>query len=116
MANKPFISIFTKYYNFPNVFYLKLTSKLLKYTGINNHVINQIDIQQPLYQPIYSLRLGKLEILKNHIKTNLISNFIKLLIPKQMFLFFLIRNQIKTSTFILIIKDSIILQSKIDIH
>lgn len=40
IANKALILIFTKYYNFGNIFYLKLTFKLFKYTGINNYVIN----------------------------------------------------------------------------
>ncbi len=45
--------------------------------GINNHTIKLIDDWQPLYNPIYSLGLVELEILKIYIKTNLANGFIR---------------------------------------
>lgn len=52
-------------------------SKLFKYIGINNHVIELVNSQQPIYQLIHSLRLVELQALKAYIKTNLANGFIK---------------------------------------
>lgn len=48
-----------------------------KNTGINKHVIELINNQQPLYRPIYALNLVKLEKLKTYIKTHLKTGFIQ---------------------------------------
>ena len=59
------IKIFNKDIKFADIFFLDLASKLPKHTGINEHAIELVDYQQPLYGPIYSLRPVKLEILKS---------------------------------------------------
>ncbi len=46
-----------EYANFANVFSLKLTAELLEYTRINDHAIELVNDQQPLYGPIYNLGL-----------------------------------------------------------
>ena len=51
--------------------------KLLKYTSINNHFINQIDNKQLFYNLIYNLSFIKLETLKTYIKIKLTYKFIK---------------------------------------
>ena len=58
--------------------FLDLTSKLSKYTRINNHAIELVDSQQPLYKSIYSLKLIELKTFKAYIKINLANKFIKL--------------------------------------
>ena len=77
-ADKVPTKVPSKYVNFTNVFLLKLAIKLLKYTGINDYVIELIDNQQFLYGLIYSLRLVELEILKTYIENNLANSFIRL--------------------------------------
>ena len=57
-------------------------AKLPKHTGINNYFINLINIKQPFYDPIYSLKLLEFEILKTYIKINLANNFIR---PSKLF-------------------------------
>ena len=51
--------------------------KLQKYTKINEYVRKLEKVKQLVFEPIYSLELVKLEILKPYIKTNLINNFIE---------------------------------------
>lgn len=77
IAKAAFTKIFTKYANFADVFFLNLTVKLLKYTAIYNHVIKPKDSQQLFYEPIYTLGLIELEILKVYIKINLVKGFIR---------------------------------------
>ena len=60
-----------EYLDFADVFSPGLASKLLEYTGVNNHTIKLFDGQQPPYRPIYSLGLVELEILKAYTETNL---------------------------------------------
>ena len=43
IVNEVLISISIEYSNFVDVFPLELTSKLLKYTRINNHAIELVD-------------------------------------------------------------------------
>lgn len=76
-VNKTPITIFPEYSNLIDIFSPKLVVELLKHIGINNHAINIVNGNQPLYGLIYSLRLVKLEILKTYIKKNLVNNFIK---------------------------------------
>lgn len=45
-------------------------------TEINEHAIKLVKDKQPLYEPIYSLSLMELEILKTYIKINLKPIFI----------------------------------------
>ena len=66
-----------KYANFADIFFPDLASKLSEHTGINNHVIQLVDGQQPPYGPIYILGLMKLETLKAYIETNLANSFIR---------------------------------------
>ena len=77
IAKKAFIKVSTKYLNFIDIFSLDLGSKLPKHTGINDHAIELVDGQQPLYGPIYSLKPVELENLKTYIKTNLANRFIR---------------------------------------
>ena len=49
---------------------------LLEYIKINTHTIDLEEDKQPLYRPIYSLRLVELEIFKTYIETNLANSFI----------------------------------------
>ena len=69
--------ISSKYADYTDIFSLNSAAKLLKYTNINNHPINLIDVKQPSYSLIYSLEPDKSKILKTYIKTNLANNFIK---------------------------------------
>lgn len=50
---------------------------LSKHIGINDLTINVIKRQQPSYETIYSLKVGKLEILNTYIETNLVNSFIR---------------------------------------
>lgn len=45
--------------------------ELSKNTGINKNIIQLIEDNQPLYEPIYTLSLIELETLKGYIKTHL---------------------------------------------
>ena len=65
-----------EYSDFADVFSLDLASELLEHTGINDHIIELVNGQQPLYGPIYSLELVELETLKVYIETNLANGFI----------------------------------------
>ncbi len=67
----------SEYADFADVFLLKLAVELLEHTGINNHAMELVNNWQPLYGPIYSLRLMELEILETYIKNNLASSFIR---------------------------------------
>ena len=50
--------------------------ELLKNTEINEHTIKLKEGEQSLFEPIYSLGLVELEILKIYIKINLANSFI----------------------------------------
>ena len=65
-----------EYSDFADMFFLDLASKLPEHTEINNHTIELVDGQQPLYGPIYSLEPVELETLKAYIETNLANGFI----------------------------------------
>lgn len=69
---------FLKYSNFSDIFFLDSVIELLKYTRINNYLINLLNAKQPFYNPINSLKLVELETLKIYIKPNLVRNLIKL--------------------------------------
>ena len=77
IAKKASIKILAKYLDFADVFSLDLVSKLFEHIQINNHAIDIIDGQQPLYRLIYSLKPVKLETLKTNIETNLANGFIR---------------------------------------
>ena len=77
IANKAPTSIPTEYSDFVNIFFLKLASKLLEHTGINDPAIKLVENWQSLYEPIYSLKSVELETLKTYIKTNLANGFNK---------------------------------------
>lgn len=77
IANKALISIFTKYSDFVNIFFLKLDLVLPEYTGINDYAIRLVFEQQLLYESIYSPGLIELETLKTYIKINVANGFIK---------------------------------------
>lgn len=70
------IVFLNKYANFVDEFLPKLALKLPKYTKINKFAITFVDNWQPLYNPIHSLSLMVLKILRTYIKSNLASGFI----------------------------------------
>ena len=72
------MTITTKYSNYSNVFSAENVAELLKYTVINNHIIELVKDKQPSFGSIYSLKPIELEILKIYIKTNLANSFIRL--------------------------------------
>ena len=65
-----------EYFDYNNVFLAENIIKLLENIRINKHAIKLKKGKQPLFGPIYSLRLVKLETLKIYIKTNLANGFI----------------------------------------
>ncbi len=70
--------VLSKYTDFADVFSPKLAAELSEHTGINDHAIELVDDQQPLYDIIYNLGSVELEILKAYINNNITSGFIKL--------------------------------------
>ena len=72
------IKVPNKYVNFVNIFSFDLAFEFFKHTGINNHIIELVDGQQPPYGLIYSLRLIELVTVKTYIETNLANEFIRL--------------------------------------
>ncbi len=76
-ADEALFKVPSKYTDFADNFLLKLAVELPKYKRIKNHAIKLVDNQQVLYNPIYSLGLMELEILKAYIKNNLANNFIR---------------------------------------
>lgn len=77
IAKKNSIIVFIENIDFANVFSFHLIFKFPKYIGINNHAIKLVNSQQPLYRPIYILKLMELEILKAYIEINLNNGFFK---------------------------------------
>ena len=71
------VKIPNKYSDFANVFLKEKALVLSECTNINKHAIELEDGKQPLYEPIYSLRLVELEILKTYIETHLKTGFIR---------------------------------------
>ena len=77
------------YADFINNFSLKLTTKLFKYTGINNYAIKLVNDWQPSYGLIYIPDPIKLETLKAYIENNLANGFIRpSKLPTGAFIFF----------------------------
>lgn len=76
MSTNISITIPNKYTNFFNIFSSKFATLLLKYTKINNNVIEWIDNLQQFQNLINSPKLIKLEMLKTYIKTNSVKVFI----------------------------------------
>ena len=70
------VKILTKYSDFSDVFLEEKALILPKTTKLNQYAIKLQEGQQPLYRPIYSLDLIKLETLKTYIETNLANGFI----------------------------------------
>ena len=58
-----------KYLNFVNVILKELPNMLFKYAKMNEHVIKLVNHKQPLYRPIYSLRIVELKTLEIYIKS-----------------------------------------------
>ena len=76
LFDKAVIKILAEYSNYSNIFSIENIAKLLKNTGINEYTIKLKKNKQLLFNPIYSLGLVDLEILKTYIKTNLANSFI----------------------------------------
>lgn len=66
----------TKYTEY--VFLSDLMTKLLNNTSVNKYGIKLINKKQPLYEPIYTFSLVKLETLKVYIKIYINIGFIRL--------------------------------------
>ena len=71
------IKVPAKYSDFADLFSPDLAFKLPEHTGINNHIIELVDGQQPPYRPINNLGPVELETMKAHIETNLANGFIR---------------------------------------
>ena len=69
--------ILTECSNFSNVFSSDSAAKIPEYTRINDHSINLLYNKQPIYYPIYRLRLVELKIMKTYIEINLVGGFIR---------------------------------------
>ena len=65
-----------EYSNYSNVFSEKYAAEIPENTGINKHAIKLKEDKQPLFGPIYNLRLVELETLKTYLKINLANGFI----------------------------------------
>ena len=75
LFNKASTKVLVEYSNYSNVFSAEYVAELLENTGINEHAIKLEESKQPLFRPIYSLKLVELKTLKSYIKTNLANNF-----------------------------------------
>ena len=71
------IEITAKYSDFSDVFSSDSMVELSKHTRIHDHPTNLLDDKQSLYGLIYSLEPVELETLKNYIKANSTSDFIR---------------------------------------
>ncbi len=76
-VDKALFKVPSEYTDFAKVLSPKLAVELPEHTGINDHTIELVDDWQPLYGPIYTLGLMKLETLKAYIENNLANSFIK---------------------------------------
>lgn len=70
-------TILTEYSDFIDIISPELVAEFPKYTKINTHVDDLINITQLLYKSIYSLGPVALEILKTYIETYLANGFIR---------------------------------------
>lgn len=77
-ADGVFTTILSKYTDFIDIFSSDLIVQFLKHTKINNYATELIDSKHWPYEPIYSLRLVDLEILKLYIKIKSVNGFIRL--------------------------------------
>ena len=66
-----------KYSYYNNVFLAENTTELLENTGMNKHTIELEEGKQPLFEPIYSLKLVELKTLKTYIEISLANGFIR---------------------------------------
>ena len=76
-ADKAPSKVPSEYVDFADIFFLKLATELPEYMGINDHIIELVDDQQPPYSPIYSPSSIKFEIFKAYIENNLVNGFIR---------------------------------------
>lgn len=77
LLKKSFIVISNIYGKFADIFFIENIVIFFKYFEANNYAIELIGDLQPLYRPIYSLELVKLEILKMYIEANLANILIR---------------------------------------
>ena len=78
LFNKTPTEVPVKYSDYSNVFSIENAVELLENTEMNKYAIKLEKGKQPLFGPIYSLRLVEVETLKTYIKTNLANGFIRL--------------------------------------
>lgn len=74
--NKAFIKVLSKYSDFADIFSEKEAFVLLEQIELNKNGIDLKGDKQLPFEPIYSLALIELEILKFYIKTYLKTRFI----------------------------------------
>ena len=77
LFDKTLTEIPAEYFNYSNVFLVENTVELSENIGINKYAIKLEEDKQPLFGPIYSLELVKLETVKTYIKINLANGFIR---------------------------------------
>ena len=75
--NKALTEVPAEYSNYNDVFSAKYAVELLENTGMNKYTIKLEEGKQPLFGPIYCLKLVKLETLRTYIKINLANGFIR---------------------------------------
>ena len=77
LFDKASTKVLVEHFNNSNVFLVENIAKLTKNSRINEYTIKLEKGKQPLFDPIYSLGLVKLETLKTYIKINLANGFIQ---------------------------------------
>ena len=77
LFNEALTEISAEYFDYSNIFSAEYAAELPENTGINEHAIKLEKDKQPLFEPIYSLKLVELKTLKTYIKTNLANGFIR---------------------------------------
>ena len=70
------ITVPVKYLDFADLFLENSANVPLEQTDANEHAIKLEEGKQPLYRPIYSLRLVQLKTLKTYMEINLANDFI----------------------------------------
>ena len=76
LFDKAFSKVLIEYFDYNNIFSVEYIAELLENITMNEYAIEFKESKQPLFRPIYSLGLVKLETLKIYIKINLANGFI----------------------------------------
>ena len=76
LFDKTLIELLAEYSDYSNIHSAENAIKLAENTKKNEHIIELEEDKQPIFNPIYSLELVELEILKTYMKINLTTSFI----------------------------------------